>query len=70
MSNEAPGPFLMTADEVAALLRTSRAAIYALAARGELPGVTRPGRRFLVRRAVSMPLRQPDSAFTVATPRW
>ena len=50
MSNEAPGPFLMTADEVAALLRTSRAAIYAMAARGELPGVTRPGRRFLVRR--------------------
>ena len=50
MSNEAPGPFLMTADEVAELLRTSRAAIYAMAARGELPGVTRPGRRFLVRR--------------------
>ena len=40
----------MTADEVAELLRTSRAAIYAMAARGELPGVTRPGRRFLVRR--------------------
>ena len=50
MSNEAHGPFLMTADEVAELLRTSRAAIYAMAARGELPGVTRPGRRFLVRR--------------------
>ena len=24
----------------------------------------------LATRAVSMPLRQPDSAFTVATPRW
>jgi excisionase family DNA binding protein len=43
-------PFLLTADEVAALLRTSRKAVYALAERGLLPGVTRLGRRLLVNR--------------------
>ena len=41
---------LLTADEVAALLRTSRKAIYAMAERGLLPGVIRIGRRLLVRR--------------------
>lgn len=43
-------PLLLTADEVAALLRTSRAAIYAMADRNRLPGVTRIGRRLLVNR--------------------
>jgi excisionase family DNA binding protein len=43
-------PFLLTADEAAALLRTSRKAIYARAERGLLPGVVRDGRRMLVRR--------------------
>ena len=42
--------YLLTADEVAALLRTTRKAIYARAERGLLPGVIRDGRRLLVRR--------------------
>ena len=41
---------LLTADETADLLRTTRKAIYAMAERGRLPGVTRIGRRLLVRR--------------------
>jgi excisionase family DNA binding protein len=41
---------LLTANETAALLRTSRKAVYAMAERGQLPGVTRIGRRLLVRR--------------------
>ena len=43
-------PVLLTADETASLLRTSRTAIYAMTARGQLPGVTRIGRRVLYRR--------------------
>ncbi len=43
-------PVLLTPDETADLLRTSRKAIYAMAERGQLPGVTRIGRRPLVRR--------------------
>ena len=42
-------PFL-TANEVAAVLRTSRKAVYAMVERAQLPGVTRIGRRLLVRR--------------------
>jgi excisionase family DNA binding protein len=42
-------PLLLTVDEVAGLLRTSRKAIYAMAERGQLPGVTRIGRRLLFR---------------------
>jgi len=42
-------PVYMTADEVGALLRKSRKAIYTMAERGLLPGVTRIGRRLLVR---------------------
>jgi excisionase family DNA binding protein len=41
---------LLTASETAALLRTSREAVYAMAERGQLPGVIRIGRRLLVRR--------------------
>lgn len=37
-------------DEVAALLRTSRKAIYSMIERGQLPGVTKLGRRVLIRR--------------------
>ena len=43
---------LLTADETADLLRTSRAAIYAMTERGQLPGATRIGRRLLFRRDV------------------
>ena len=43
-------PELLTANEVALVLRTSRKAVYAMAERAQLPGVTRIGRRLLVRR--------------------
>ena len=43
-------PLLLTPDEVADLLRTTRTAVYAMAERGQLPGVTRIGRRLLVNR--------------------
>ena len=43
-------PVLLTPDEVAALLRTTRKAIYVMAGRRQLPGVTHIGRRVLVRR--------------------
>ncbi len=43
-------PELLTADETAALLRTTRKAVYAMVERGLLPGVTRIGRRVLFRR--------------------
>ncbi len=43
-------PVLLTADETADLLRTTRAAIYAMTKRWQLPGATRIGRRLLFRR--------------------
>ena len=43
-------PLLLTVAETADLLRTSEPAIYAMVARGVLPGVTRLGRRVLIRR--------------------
>jgi len=46
-----PVPLLLTVDEAASLLRTSRPAIYAMVERRQLPGVTRIGRRVLFRRA-------------------
>jgi excisionase family DNA binding protein len=49
-SRLAVGMVLLTADETASLLRTSRKAVYAMAERAQLPGVTRIGRRLLVRR--------------------
>jgi len=42
-------PTLLTVDEVADLLRTTRTAVYALVARAQVPGVTRLGRRILIR---------------------
>lgn len=42
-------PTLLTIDDVACVLRTSRGAVYAMAARGQLPGLTRIGRRVLIR---------------------
>ena len=42
-------PTLLTVDETASLLRTRRKAVYAMAERAQLPGITRIGRRVLVR---------------------
>lgn len=44
-------PLLLTVPETATLLRTSAKAVYAMVERGQLPGVTRIGRRVLVRSA-------------------
>lgn len=40
----------LVVKEVADVLRTSTAAIYAMVERGQLPGVTRVGRRILIHR--------------------
>ena len=39
----------ITTGSAARVLRTSRGAVYAMAARGQLPGLTRIGRRVLIR---------------------
>jgi excisionase family DNA binding protein len=44
-------PMFLTVAEVAALLRTSKKAVYAMIERSQLPGVTRVGRRRLIRSA-------------------
>ena len=44
-------PLLLTVDETATLLRTTRRAIYIMIERHQLPGVTRVGRRVLFRSA-------------------
>ena len=44
-----PLPILLTIDETADLLRTTRRAIYAMVERRQLPGVVRVRRRVLVR---------------------
>jgi excisionase family DNA binding protein len=46
-----PLPLLLTVVEAASLLRTTRKGVYAMIARGLLPGVTRIGRRVLIRSA-------------------
>lgn len=38
-------PYLLRAEEVAGLLRVTRKAVYSMVDRGELPGVTKIGRR-------------------------
>ncbi len=50
MTAASEAPILLTANETADLLRTSRKAVYAMVERGLLPGVTRIGRRVLFRR--------------------
>lgn len=42
-------PIYLTPEETAALLRTTKKAIYVMIERGQLPGVSRRGRRLLVR---------------------
>jgi excisionase family DNA binding protein len=42
-------PVLLTVDDAADLLRTTPRAIYVMVDRGQLPGVTRIGRRLLLR---------------------
>lgn len=44
-----PLPMLLTVDEAADLLRTTRRAIYAMVERRQLPGVVRVRRRVLLR---------------------
>lgn len=43
-------PYLLTPDDVAELLRTTRKAVYARIERALLPGVVRDGRRVLLLR--------------------
>ena len=42
-------PALLTVDDAAQLLRTTKKAVYVMIERGQLPGVTRLGRRVLLR---------------------
>lgn len=42
-------PSLLTVQDVAALLRTTKSAIYTMIERYQLPGVVRIGRRVLIR---------------------
>ena len=49
MSTDKSLPLLLTVIETATLLRTTRKAVYAMIERGLMPGVTRIGRRVLVR---------------------
>jgi excisionase family DNA binding protein len=42
-------PALLTVDDAAQLLRTTKKAVYVMVERGLLPGVTRLGRRVLLR---------------------
>ena len=51
MSTHESLPLLLTVTETATILRTTRGAVYAMIERGLRPGVTRIGRRVLVRSA-------------------
>ena len=55
-------PALLTSGEVAALLRTTRRAVYAMVERGQLPGVVRLGRRVLFRQDVMVEFLRQKSA--------
>ncbi|MCC6163682.1 MAG: helix-turn-helix domain-containing protein [Acidobacteria bacterium] len=48
-ANDNDWPVLLTVDEAAALLRTTRRAMYAMVERRQLPGVVRIRRRVLFR---------------------
>jgi excisionase family DNA binding protein len=59
-------PVLLTAGDVAGLLRTSRKAIYAMVERRQLPGVVRIGRRVLLREDALLDwLRQKTAALSL-----
>ncbi len=45
-----PLPLLLTTGETAKILRTTKKGVYSMIARHQLPGVTRLGRRVLIRR--------------------
>ena len=51
LENEDAMPLLLTVDDAADLLRTTRRAIYAMLERRQLPGVIRIRRRVLIRSA-------------------
>jgi excisionase family DNA binding protein len=56
-------PVLLTPNEVAEILRTSRKAIYSMVERGQLPGIVRIGRRLLLREEALLDwLRQKSTA--------
>ena len=55
-------PALLTSGEVAALLRTTRRAVYAMVERGQLPGVVRLGRRVLFRQDAMVEFLRQKSA--------
>lgn len=61
-ANQREWPVLCTADEVAALLRTSRKAVYVMAGRRLVPGVTKIGRRLLFRTDVLLEWLDQQSA--------
>ncbi len=50
MQPETSLPLLLTVDEVAGLLRSTRMSIYEQTRKGRLPGATRIGRKLLFRR--------------------
>ncbi len=64
-----PLPTLLTVDEVAAVLRTSKKAVYALVARGQLPGVVRVGRRVLVSQTALLGWLSEKGALSLETER-
>ena len=60
---------LLTVEEVAAILRLSRKAAYAMIERRQLPGVIRIGRRVRVCRAVLLEWLQQEGALSLEAQR-
>ncbi len=60
---------LLTVEEVAAILRLSRKAAYAMIERRQLPGVIRIGRRVRVCRAVLLDWLQQEGALSLEAQR-